>query len=109
MKIKNLLLILAAPIFILTLSWILATNGLFNYERIIPLLGLIIVTNVILAFRNPQKLIPSLPGWMASGTFFVVERISGELTDFVDFMAIVIFSFTLFIICIPNIIPKRKH
>lgn len=113
-KVKKLLLILLAPAFVLSVSWILSMNAEFNWSGIIIFAGIVTLTEVILCIKRPQQLINTIPGWMISGTFYAfiaAEGMCGIYTDIFKSMAMIVFALTYFFICVPNFRkahPKRK-
>ncbi len=110
-KLKNLLSVLFAPAFIVFIGWILSTYNEFNWSKIIFVVFCVLGFQICLWIRNPQKLLEPVPGFMMSGSvyaFMGAEDRCGEYIELLGLFATVIFVFTIFFICLPNIYPKKK-
>lgn len=112
-KIKNLLLILYAPVFVLLISWILSMNKEFNWLGVIIFAGVVTGTAILLYIKKSEKMIAAVSGWMFSGAlyaFVAAEGMCGAYTGVFEFLALVIFAFTYFFVCLPEVIrPQQKR
>ena len=111
-KVKKLLLMLMAPLFTLFVSWALSITHEFNWHGIIIFVSVITLLEIWLAFRCPQKLLSASIGWVLSGVLFAFIATKGLLavyTNLFETVALAIFAFTIFFICIPTMIRAQKQ
>ncbi len=110
--VKKLLLILMAPLFTLLVSGALSITQDVNWQGVLFFVGVIIVLGIVLAFRKPEKLIAAGLGWILSGVLFAFIATKGLLavyTNLFETVALAIFAFTVFFICIPTMIRAQKQ
>lgn len=111
-KVKKLLLMLMAPLFTLFVSWALSITHEFNWQGIIIFVSVITLLEIWLAFRCSQKLLSASIGWVLSGVLFAfvaTEGLLGVYTKLFETVALAIFAFTIFFICIPTMVRSQKQ
>ena len=111
-KVKKLFLVLMAPLFTLLVSGALSITQDVNWLGIIFFICVSSVFGILLACRCPQKLIDAGLGCIFSGVLFAfvaTEELLGVYTKLFETVALAIFAFTIFFICIPNITKSQKQ
>ncbi len=111
-KVTKLLLVFMAPLFVLLVSWALSITHEFNWQSIIFFVSVSAIFGISLAFKKPQKLINAGLGWILSGVLFslvATDGVCGVYEELFKTMALAIFAFTIFFICIPNIRKSQKQ
>ena len=111
-KVKKLFLVLMASLFVLVVSGALSITHEVNWLGIIFFVCVSSVFGILLAHRNPQKLIYAGLGWIFSGMLFALvatEGLLGVYTKLFETAALAIFAFTIFFICIPSIKKSQKQ
>lgn len=109
-KLKNLLLVLFAPAFVLLVSWILSTYNEFVWNLIVFFTFCVMGFNIFLYIRSPQTLSSATVGFMLSGSLyaFLATGTCGEYEEIFKLLAATLFAFTTFFICVPNIVKPTK-
>ena len=111
-NVKKLLFVLMAPLFVLVVSGALSITHELNWRSIIFFICVSSVFVILLAYRTPQKLIDAGLGWIFSGVLFALiatEGLLGVYTKLFENVALAIFAFTIFFICMPSIIRSQKQ
>ena len=111
-KVKKLLLVLMASLFVIVVSGALSITHEVNWLGIIFFVCVSSVFGILLAHRNPQKLIYAGLGWIFSGVLFAfvaTEGLLGVYTKLFETAGLAIFAFTIFFVCIPSITKAHKQ
>lgn len=111
-KVKKLLLVLMSSLFVLMVSFALSITHELNWQGIIFFVCVSTIFGILLAVRKPQKLMNANLGWIFSGILFALvatEKLLGVYTKLFETVALAIFAFTIFFICIPNITKSQKQ
>lgn len=78
-NVKKLLFVLMAPLFVLVVSGALSITHELNWRSIIFFICVSSILGILLAYRNPKKLIDAGLGWIFSGVLFALIATKGLL------------------------------
>ena len=108
-NIKNLLLIVLAPAFVLFLSWVLSTYNDFKWLGIVFFAIAVIAMQIFLCIASPKNLIEPIPGYMIAGSLyaFIAADMCGDYEPIFEVFASTMFAFTFFFICCPHVLRWR--
>ncbi len=109
-KVKNVLLVLLTPLFVLLVLSVLSGYKEFAWEGMAFFISVIFFAQILLCIANSDKLIEPIPGYIISGTLyaFIVADMTKDYTDIFAFFAMIIFAYTLFFVSFPYIIKWAK-
>lgn len=110
-KVKNVLLVLLAPLFVLLVSWVLSAYKEFSWEGMAFFIAVTFFAQIFLWIANSDKLIEPIPGYMISGSLyaFIAADMTKDYTDVFSFFAMTIFAYTFFFVSFPYIIKWRQN
>ena len=111
-KVKKLLLVLMSSLFVLVVSGALSITHELNWRSIIFFVCVSSVFGILLAYKNPKKLMDAGLGWIFSGVLFALiatEGLLGVYAKLFETVALAIFAFTIFFICLPSITKSLRQ
>ena len=109
-NLKFFLLALFTLAFVLFVSWALSLVGKFYWLGIICFVVIVFIAQMILLAINPKLIARATPGLIVSGVIYayIASGLTGEYEAIFQFLGLIILAFTWFIICIPNLVKRKK-